>query len=110
MKITDLEGSFRRITDDKGSNELIEKIEDADGLLFQCPKCFIKLKGPVGCHYVMCWTPKVPQTIPPVPGRWKLVGTSLADVTLVAGSSSVHLVGGCQAHFFVKNGQIESLT
>jgi hypothetical protein len=31
----------------------------------------------------------------------------IADITLVAGSSSVLLTGGCQAHFFVRGGQIE---
>ncbi len=33
-------------------------------------------------------------------------GTGIADLTLVAGSSSVALQGGCKAHFFVRDGAI----
>jgi len=48
----------------------------------------------------------VPQTWPPVPGRWEMLGTGLADLTLVASSSSVLLTEGCRAHFYVQGGQI----
>jgi hypothetical protein len=55
---------------------------------------------------VLCWRPRVPQTWPPVPGRWEMLGTGLADLTLVASSSSVLLTEGCRAHFYVQGGQI----
>jgi hypothetical protein len=42
----------------------------------------------------------------PTPGRWDFQGTGLQDLTLVAGSSSVLLTGGCRAHFFVRDGEI----
>jgi hypothetical protein len=38
--------------------------------------------------------------------RWSLQGTSIDDLTLVAGSSSVYLKGTCDAHFFVRGGAI----
>jgi hypothetical protein len=73
----------------------------------------------IGVHGVICWQPHVPQTMPPVPGRWKFMGTGYNDLTLVAGSSSILLTCTCKpkpgeppckcckAHFFIKNGNIE---
>jgi hypothetical protein len=78
----------------------------ADGIWFLCPKCFQANGGRVGTHQVACWRPRVPQTISPTPGRWEFQGTSLKDLSLVAGSSSILLTSGCQAHFFVTNGEI----
>lgn len=86
----------------------VETLAEADGVQFLCPKCFDANGGAVGTHSVICWSPSVSQDTSPTPGRWELHGTSLEDLTLVAGSSSVLLTGdGCQAHFFVRNGQIE---
>jgi hypothetical protein len=101
----------------------------ADGVIFQCPKCWLASTKVVdaayrvmwqrdfpdeplewtkyGVHYVICWSPKVPQTTTPIPGRWELLGTGIEDLTLRAGSSSVLLTGGCAAHFFIRNGNIE---
>jgi hypothetical protein len=73
---------------------------------FLCPKCFATNGGARGTHSVICWSPGVPQEMRPGPGRWQLQGTSLDDLTLVAASSSVKLEGGCEAHFFVRNGAI----
>ncbi|MGH6995684.1 MAG: hypothetical protein ACREES_08300, partial [Stellaceae bacterium] len=56
---------------------------------------------------VICWSPKVPQDVRPNPGRWQLQGTGFNYLTLVAGSSSVALLGGCAAHFFVTKGEIK---
>lgn len=79
----------------------------AEGVIFLCPKCHATNGGPVGTHSVICWRPCVPQTEDPKPGRWEFEGTGLADLTLVAGSSSVLLTGeGCHAHFFVRAGEI----
>jgi hypothetical protein len=55
---------------------------------------------------VLCWQPHVPQTIHPIPGRWRFVGTGYDDLSLVAGSSSIALKSGCKAHFFVRDGNI----
>ena len=81
-------------------------LAEADGIQFLCPKCFAKNGGPRGTHQVLCWRPRVPAGVQPGPGRWEVVGTSFDDYSLVAGSSSVALQGGCAAHFFVTNGQI----
>lgn len=83
-----------------------DSFAEADGVHFLCPKCFEANRGPVGTHSVICWRPRVPADVSPKPGRWEFHGTSLDDLTLVAGSSSVLLLGGCAAHFFVRNGRI----
>jgi hypothetical protein len=79
---------------------------DADGIYFLCPKCFAEHPDRVGVHGIICWRPRVPPDIKPNPGRWEFTGTGLDDLSLVAGSSSVLLTGGCCAHFHVTNGQI----
>jgi len=111
VKLVELQAHFARIIDDKGSSETVDDIAQADGIWFLCPKCYIANgNSDVGTHWIVCWSPKVPQTISPTPGRWELRGMGLADLSLVAGSSSVRLTGGCAAHFFVQNGEITSLT
>ena len=106
MKLTELEPEFLKIIDEKTS-EYVVKLEEADGVLFVCPKCLhnngYKREG---VHSVICWEPNVPQTRDPKPGRWVMQGTGFADLTLVAGSSSVLLTDGCRAHFYVRNGEI----
>ena len=42
----------------------------------------------------------------PQPGRWQLVGDTFETLSLIADSSSVLLLGGCNAHFFVSHGYI----
>lgn len=94
------------LNNERGDFETTEQLAAADGLMFLCPVCFKRKGGPIGCHQVICWRPHVPQTISPVPGRWEIEGTGYGDLTLVAGSSSVLLTGGCNAHFFVRAGEI----
>jgi hypothetical protein len=85
----------------------VDEIAEADGICMLCPKCFDDAPmGPVGTHSIICWTPKISLDHDPKPGRWDLVGTSLDDLTLVAGSSSVALQGGCAAHFLVQQGSV----
>ena len=86
----------------------VETIPEADGLAFMCPKCFVTHGGSVGTHWVVCWRPHVPPEVEPKPGRWEFLGTSLDDLTLKAGSSSILLggEGGCQAHFFIEGGGV----
>lgn len=102
MTLRDLKTRFIVLTDDRGSHRTTRSIDKADGIRFHCPKCF-ETTG----HELICWRPRVPQTIDPKPGRWEFKGSSLDDLSLVAGSSSVHVTGGCQAHFFVRGGRIE---
>ena len=105
MKITDLDATFIK-REDSHNFRMVDTIGEADGVEFLCPMCFKENNGPVGTHAVICWSPSVPQDTSPTPGRWSMQGTGLHDLTLVAGSSSVLLKGGCQAHFFVRNGEI----
>jgi anti-sigma factor ChrR (cupin superfamily) len=91
----------------KGTCMKVDTLPEADGIFFLCPKCWMGNGGRrEGVHQILCWQPNVPQDVHPVPGRWKFEGTSFEDLTLVAGSSSVALVGGCEAHFWIRNGEI----
>jgi hypothetical protein len=105
MKLIELDPRLYKVLDDRTYQE-VESVAEADGVWFLCPVCFRANGGPVGTHQVACWRPRVPLTISPAPGRWELVGTGLADLSLVAGSSSVLLTSGCRAHFFVRSGEI----
>lgn len=83
----------------------LETIAEARGIMFLCPKCFVANgMSDVGTHHVVCWDPSVPQEVSPGPGRWALTGTGFEDLTLVAGSSSILLLGGCNWHGFIRNG------
>ena len=84
-----------------------EDIKEADGICFLCPVCFMTNDGPIGTHSVICWQPKVPPDLGPKPGRWLFNGTGYDDLMLVAGSSSIKLNGGCNAHFFIRDGQVD---
>lgn len=84
----------------------VDSIRQADGVIMLCPKCFDDPPvGRVGTHSILCWSPAISQDHDPKPGRWNLVGTTIDDLTLVAGSSSVLIQGGCCAHFFVRAGR-----
>jgi len=107
IKLTELEPQFlKRIDDTHFQN--VDSISDADGVMFVCPLCFENNgKSNIGVHSVLCWNPSVPQTTEPVPGRWNLLGTGYGDLTLQAGSSSIHLTGeGCGWHGFIRNGDV----
>lgn len=105
MRLVELNPKFLK-REDAFHFRWVDTIGEADGVQFLCPKCFKANSGPIGTHSVICWDPSVPQDTSPTPGRWKMQGTSLDDLTLVAGSSSVLLKGGCAAHFYVRNGAI----
>jgi hypothetical protein len=104
MRLLDLSPRFLKRMDNFWQD--VESPGASDGIMFLCPKCFEQNKGPVGTHRVICWRPHVPADVNPKPGRWEMKGTGYADLSLVAGSSSVSLTGGCNAHFYVTNGDI----
>lgn len=106
MYLWELEPKFLRMVDER-TWDTLAPMEGCDGIEFLCPKCFEANKGPVGTHMIICWKPHVAAHIYPAPGRWDIRGTSIDDLSLVAGSSSVSLQGGCNAHFFVENGVIQ---
>lgn len=106
MRLTELEPEFCKLTTEGGSWRTDIPMAEADGLWFLCPKCWGVNRGAVGTHGVLCWKPHVPQTISPTPGRWEQTGTGFHDLSLVAGSSSIHLQGGCGWHGYVQNGEV----
>lgn len=106
MKLVDLEPAFLKILDEKTVRFEGVTMAEADGIAFLCPKCYAANGGRVGTHQVWCWRPHVPQTVSPQPGRWEFTGTGFSDLSLVAGSSSVKLIGGCEWHGFVQNGEV----
>ena len=112
LRFTDLQPQFMGFPIE---NRLphVESIEEARGVMFLCPVCFVKNLGPRGTHSVICWAPDVPQNFEPKPGRWSLHGIGLENLTLKGSTSdSVHLkkgdwvVQGCNAHFFVTDGMV----
>jgi hypothetical protein len=112
IRLAELEARFVKILPPDAAGHAVFQtdvpIAEADGVLFLCPTCFRANGGRVGTHSVLCWRPHVPQDRSPTPGRWELVGTGLGNLSLSAGSSSIHLQSGCGAHFFVRDGEIAS--
>lgn len=107
IRLVDLSPQFMKI-ETPALFKHVATIEEADGIMFLCPKCFEKNGGAIGTHSVICWRPHVPQTIHPTPGRWNFLGQGYDDLTLQAGSSSILLSGpGCGAHFFIQNGEVQ---
>jgi hypothetical protein len=98
----------------------VDSIQEAQGIRFACPKCYIANNGLVGTHGVLCWSSSrgVPDHATPGPGRWSLQGTGYNDLTLgeePGKSRSVLLHGECKEpdgkmgpgwHGFVTNGDV----
>lgn len=108
MKLLELDPEFLQYHDENGRifHRHVQTIGEANGVEFACPKCFQINQGFIGTHHIICWDPTVPASARPGPGRWKLVGTGLHDLSLVAGSSSVLLTAGCMWHGFIENGNV----
>lgn len=104
MRLLELEPQFIRYEVREGHEYLVkvDSISEAQGIKFRCPKCW---KGK-DTHHVICWNPSIPPDVGPKPGRWTLVGTGIEDLTLVAGSSSIQLLGGCCWHGFIEKGEV----
>lgn len=114
IPLSALEARFVRFHGSEGGYREEPTIESADGISFVCPLCWLAAQdgrpidpnvGVRGVHSVLCWRPRVPADVSPGPGRWDLQGTGLSDVTLVAGSSSIQLIGGCAWHGYVRRGE-----
>jgi hypothetical protein len=107
-RLVDLEARFIRSTENGW--RCVDDKADAQGVMFLCPKCFTENGGSAGTHMVVCWSESAgaPADAVPGPGRWKMDGTSIDDLTLNAdpprGARSVALSGGCGWHGFVTNG------
>jgi hypothetical protein len=113
LPLSMLGGRFVRLHGIEGGYQVEPTIESADGILFVCPLCHLAARdehydpnvGVRGVHSVLCWRPRVPAGIEPGPGRWEFQGSGIRDVTLVAGSSSIKLLVGCEWHGYVRNGE-----
>jgi hypothetical protein len=117
MRLKELDARLlRRLPD--GVQVEVDSLADADGVMFQCPRCASKCEAGsddkgrrffVGAHYVLCWfAGRVPDDADPKPGRWRPSGTGLDDLTFVGpGAASVLLTSGCKWHGFVRGGAAE---
>ena len=105
----DLLGVFLKVTK-PGHWQEVEDMGNAMGVEFLCPLCFTTNAGPIGTHAVICWSRSrgTPEDETPGPGRWRMDGTGLHDLTLNADppgtARSVLLTGGCGWHGFVDGG------
>lgn len=108
MKLTELHPEFMQASDTGQKKGVEQTIESTDGIIFLCPKCTIdKNNGAdIHVHSIVCWKSHVSQDHFPKPGRWNMEGDSFETLTLVNGSSSVALNGGCNAHFFIRSGEV----
>lgn len=123
MRLRDLNAHFVGraiiVNGDVTQHEEVDTLTEAQGIMFQCPKCASEpghgpgtgLPDGIGCrgvHYVLCWFEDrgIPDTANPKPGRWNPTGTSLDDLSFVPGkkSHSIQLLGACNWHGFVTNG------
>ena len=105
-RLRDLQATFLKITS-SNTYQMIDRLEDAQGVKFLCPLCFAANNGPIGTHAVICWFRDrgVPDDFSPGPGRWNPSGTGLDDLTFVPpGLTSVQLQGGCNWHGYVSGG------
>lgn len=83
---------------------LVEKLEDADGVWFLCPKCFKANGGEVGTHAVRIGFKGIakPGTYgynkKGEPVLWAMQGHGVDDLQL---TPSIQLEGGCNWHGYV---------
>lgn len=105
MKLIELEPEW--VYHAPGVIRHVESLEQADGILFLCPACWIKNGGRVGTHSVICWKPQVPAGIEPGPGRWPMTGTGFHDLTLTPSIDLTVGGGGCTWHGFITAGEIK---
>ena len=116
MRLRDLDAEFicsGLFNSEVSGFHRVETMTEAQGIIFLCPKCFAANGGRVGTHAVICWSRSrgAPEDFSPLPGRWALAGTGIDDLSLNVDSGcekdSVQLIGGCNAHYLVKNGDVK---
>jgi hypothetical protein len=109
VKLRELEPVLLRHNRETHRAEHVERLEDADGIRFACPKCFAANGGLVGTHLV-----RVSFDGKAYGKGWNVGGSSLDDLTL---TPSIQLLGGvdenglpigCGWHGFVTAGEVTS--
>lgn len=109
QRLTDLEPEWVLAGPGNGIGRA-KSIEEAQGVMFLCPKCFLKNGGPRGTHSVLLWAHNrgVAPALSPGPGRWIFKGTDFDNLSLVAppgNTDSVDTRGGsCGWHGWIRNG------
>ena len=82
----------------------------ASTVVFLCPKCFHVNGGAVGTHRIRVGNHGTEGHHQGGP-NWVFRGTGVDDFTLdwapgSEGRSSIQIIGGCEAHFNIHNGEI----
>lgn len=99
MKLRDLEARLvQSITLTRFRTD-VESVGEAHGVMFLCPGCWKRNRGPVGTHSILVWFDGrgLPDDLEPVT-RWQAIGNTIDDLEL---HPSVN--GDCW-HGWVKSG------
>jgi hypothetical protein len=106
--LSELEAAFVAMVD--RSFHVVDRLADAHGVMFLCPRCFHENGGSVGTESFLCWFADrgVPPDMTPGPGRWRPSGSGLADLTFVGPDAcSIASDNGKHWHGFIRNGRVE---
>jgi hypothetical protein len=78
VKLTDLEARWVSYTKDGLGKP--ETFQEAQGVFFLCPGCFVRKKGPIGVHALI-----IPFAGKGAPEKllWQASGTNLSDLTIM---------------------------
>lgn len=99
----------REVTGPRQYLTSVEKLDQAQGITFLCPKCFAQNDGEIGTHG--CEVTFENREVQPdhgsqgsdgQPTRWTVSGTGLEDLTTLP---SILLIGGCGWHGYITNGE-----
>lgn len=82
----------------------VDTLQEAQGIMFLCPKCFRDNNGPVGTH--RCPLPFAGRGVDPAKNQWNVTGSGYADLST---TPSYLIVGGCSWHGYITNGQVSIL-
>lgn len=96
-----LEGPIKDVTGPREYLCDVDSLADAQGIMFLCPKCFIKNKGSVGTH--RCPLPFAGRGVDPAKNQWNVLGTGFHDLST---TPSYRIVGGCGWHGYITDGEV----
>lgn len=112
VKLADLDPQWLRYVADGGLGH-VESIDQAQGLMFLCPKCFLANGGPVRTHSVIVWSRS--RGVPTRRRQGRGAGHSPALGFTISPSTAIRLAtraridlsgtAGCQWHGFITNGE-----
>jgi hypothetical protein len=88
----------------------VDTLAEAQGIMFLCPICFVKNAGSIGTH--LCQVTFSGRGVldhqgchgtEDKPTRWEVSGSGYEDLTT---KPSIQLLGGCNWHGFITNGEV----